>query len=172
MVVMGDDALAERLAAELRTVYRESVTVVVPTASTTEGREPGRPAGAPPSSPGTSRCSTSSPSTNSWVLAQLRELGIPVVCVEEDPEARGIPLARRPRVPIVIGDVTDEGVLEAAKTDRAHSLLALTSSDTTNLEATLYARSVKADCARRCASTTTRSPPPSPAPSARPTRTP
>ncbi len=77
------------------------------------------------------------------VLARLREMDIPVVCVEEDPGARGIPLARRLGVPTVIGDVTQEGVLEAAKIQRAHSLLALTSVDTTNLEATLYARSVK-----------------------------
>ncbi|MEV7892377.1 NAD-binding protein [Streptomyces sp. NPDC002817] len=77
------------------------------------------------------------------VLARLCELGIPVVCVEEDPEARGIPLARRLRVPTVIGDVTQEGVLEAAKIHRAHALLAVTSSDTTNLEAALYARSVE-----------------------------
>ncbi|MFF4603157.1 NAD-binding protein [Streptomyces sp. NPDC001339] len=79
------------------------------------------------------------------VLARLHELDIPVVCIEEDPEARGIALARRLRVPTVIGDVTDEGVLETAKIHRAHALLALTSSDTTNLEAALYARSVKAD---------------------------
>ncbi|MDN3027216.1 NAD(P)-binding protein [Streptomyces sp. S.PB5] len=76
------------------------------------------------------------------VLARLHELGIPVVCVEEDPEARGIPLARRLHVPTVIGDVTQEGVLEATKIHRAHALLAVTSSDTTNLEAALYARSV------------------------------
>ncbi len=79
------------------------------------------------------------------VLTRLDELGIPVVCVEEDPEARGIPTARRLRVPTVIGDVTQEGVLEAAKVHRAHALLALTSIDTTNLEAALYARSVKPD---------------------------
>ncbi|WP_191971349.1 NAD-binding protein [Streptomyces luteolifulvus] len=77
------------------------------------------------------------------VLARLCELGIPVVCVEEDPEARGIPLARRLHVPTVIGDVTQEGVLEVAKIHRAHALLAVTSSDTTNLEAALYARSVE-----------------------------
>ncbi|MBI0296584.1 NAD-binding protein [Streptomyces sp. PRKS01-29] len=77
------------------------------------------------------------------VLARLREMDIPVVCVEEDPEARGIPLARRLGVPTVLGDVTEEGVLEAAKIRRAHALLALTSADTTNLEAALYARSVK-----------------------------
>jgi Trk K+ transport system NAD-binding subunit len=79
------------------------------------------------------------------VLMRLRELGIPVVCVEEDPDARGIPLARRLRVPTVLGDVTEEGVLEAAKIHRAHALLALTSIDTTNLEAALYARSAKPD---------------------------
>ncbi|WP_329113348.1 NAD-binding protein [Streptomyces sp. NBC_01353] len=79
------------------------------------------------------------------VLARLRELDIPVVCVEEDPDARGIPLARSLHVPVVLGDVTEEGVLEAAKVHRAHALLALTSADTTNLEAVLYARTVKAD---------------------------
>ncbi|WP_374117023.1 NAD-binding protein [Streptomyces sp. MNU76] len=79
------------------------------------------------------------------VLARLRELHIPVVCVEEDPEARGLAEARRLRVPVVLGDVTQEGVLEAAKIHRAHALLAVTSSDTTNLEAGLYARSVRPD---------------------------
>ncbi|MEU1122388.1 NAD-binding protein [Streptomyces sp. NPDC005899] len=79
------------------------------------------------------------------VLVRLRELDIPVVVIEEDPEARGIPLARRMHVPTVLGDVTQEGVLEAAKIRRAHALLALTSGDLTNLEAALYARSVKPD---------------------------
>ncbi|MFJ8005600.1 NAD-binding protein [Streptomyces fagopyri] len=79
------------------------------------------------------------------VLARLRELNIPVVCVEADPEARGLAMARRLRVPVVLGDVTQEGVLEAAKIHRAHALLALTSADTTNLEAALYARTVRPD---------------------------
>ncbi|MEV0374760.1 NAD-binding protein [Streptomyces sp. NPDC050636] len=77
------------------------------------------------------------------VLTRLHEMGIPVVCIEADPEARGIAVARRLRVPTVLGDVTQEGVLEAANVDRAHTLLALTSEDTTNLEAALYARSLK-----------------------------
>lgn len=79
------------------------------------------------------------------VLTRLRELHIPVVCVEADPEARGMATARRLRVPVVLGDVTQEGVLEAAKIHRAHALLAVTSEDTTNLEAALYARSVRPD---------------------------
>ncbi|MFI5976332.1 NAD-binding protein [Streptomyces sp. NPDC051452] len=79
------------------------------------------------------------------VLTRLRELGVPVVCVEADPEARGLAVARRLRVPVVLGDVTQEGVLESAKIHRAHALLAVTSSDTTNLEAALYARTVRPD---------------------------
>ncbi|WP_307624181.1 NAD-binding protein [Streptomyces sp. V3I7] len=79
------------------------------------------------------------------VLTRLRELHIPVVCVEADAEARGLATARRLGVPVVLGDVTQEGVLEAAKIHRAHALLAVTSADTTNLEAVLYARSVRPD---------------------------
>jgi Trk K+ transport system NAD-binding subunit len=79
------------------------------------------------------------------VLARLRELDIPVVCVEEDPDARGIALARSLRVPTIVGDVTEDGVLESAKVHRAHALLALTSIDTTNLEAVLTARALKPD---------------------------
>ncbi|WP_255949617.1 NAD(P)-binding protein [Streptomyces odontomachi] len=77
------------------------------------------------------------------VLVELRHLNIPVVCVEADPEARGVAVARRLRVPVVLGDVTHEGVLEAAKVSRARSLLALTSLDTINLEAALTARAVQ-----------------------------
>ncbi|WP_018568961.1 NAD-binding protein [Streptomyces sp. PsTaAH-124] len=79
------------------------------------------------------------------VLTRLRELQVPVVCVESDPDARGLATARRLRVPVVLGDVTQEGVLESAKIHRAHALLAVTSADTTNLEAVLYARSVRPD---------------------------
>ncbi|GAA3041207.1 hypothetical protein GCM10020000_19880 [Streptomyces olivoverticillatus] len=90
-------------------------------------------------------CCSASARWGARVLARLRELNIPVVCVERDPQARGVALARSLRVPTVIGDVTEEGVLEAAKIADSRTLLALTSSDTTNLEAVLYARAVKPD---------------------------
>ncbi|MFF8602146.1 GDSL-type esterase/lipase family protein [Streptomyces sp. NPDC015232] len=55
------------------------------------------------------------------------------------------PRRARPRdVPVVLGDVTDDGALEAARAHRADGRLALTGSDTTDLEATLAARSPKA----------------------------
>ncbi|MBT2394834.1 potassium channel protein [Streptomyces sp. ISL-100] len=207
MIVCGDDALAHRLVAELRDVYRERVMLVHPgggpalgpglsvpgrgRSSTLLGRVSAAMTGTPPTpvavpgqvlqllsglvglallpllvaggleALGTFRSASTLRrpprglsghvvllglgKIGTRVLAQLRDLDIPVVCVEEDPEARGVALARRLRVPTVIGDVTQEGVLEAAKTHRAHALLALTSSDTTNLEAALYARTVKAD---------------------------
>ncbi|MFF9473552.1 NAD-binding protein [Streptomyces roseolus] len=79
------------------------------------------------------------------VLARLREYDVPVVCVEQDPDARGIPLARDLGVPVILGDVTEDGVLDAARVHQADALLALTSSDTTNLEAVLTARALKDD---------------------------
>lgn len=79
------------------------------------------------------------------VLERLLELNIPVVCIERDPEARGIALARRRRVPTLIADVTEDGVLEEAKIKRSRALLALTSTDGINLEASLNARQIKAE---------------------------
>jgi Trk K+ transport system NAD-binding subunit len=79
----------------------------------------------------------------SRTLDLLSSLDIDVVCVERDPGARGVALARSRRIPVVIGDATQEGVLEAAKIGRSRALLALTSDDGTNLEAVLYAREAK-----------------------------
>lgn len=79
------------------------------------------------------------------VLARLLELKVPVVCVERNPDARGIPLARKRRVPTLLEDVTEEGVLERAGIAESRALLALTSEDGTNLEAALYAREVNPD---------------------------
>lgn len=76
----------------------------------------------------------------SRVLDRLCALDIDVVCVERDPEARGVATARARRVPVVIGDATQEGVLETARIGAGRALMALTSDDTTNLEAALYAR--------------------------------
>ncbi|WP_189933581.1 NAD-binding protein [Streptomyces sulfonofaciens] len=77
------------------------------------------------------------------VLSRLLELDIPVVCVERDPEARGVALARAHHVPTVIGDVSEPGVMEQSRLERARALMALTSDDATNLEAVLNARHIR-----------------------------
>ncbi|MFB9371497.1 NAD-binding protein [Kitasatospora albolonga] len=76
----------------------------------------------------------------SRVLDRLWELGIPVVCVDRSPTAQGIARARTYDVPVVIGDATQDGVLEAARIGHSRALLVLTSEDGTNLEAALAAR--------------------------------
>jgi len=75
----------------------------------------------------------------SRVLDLLWELDVPVVCVESDPTARGVARARAYGVPVVLGDATQEGVLEAAGIRRAAALIALTE-DSANLEAAVLAR--------------------------------
>ncbi|GAA2803518.1 NAD-binding protein [Kitasatospora paracochleata] len=75
----------------------------------------------------------------SRVLDQLWDLDLPVVCVESDPSARGVARARAYGVPVVLGDATQDGVLEAARIGRASALIALTG-DSANLEAAVLAR--------------------------------
>ncbi|WP_051939950.1 NAD-binding protein [Phaeacidiphilus oryzae] len=74
------------------------------------------------------------------VLDRLTSLGVPVVCIERDPKARGLQLARRRQVPVVVGDVSFPEVYEQARIGRSSTVLALTSDDRVNLEAVLYAR--------------------------------
>lgn len=81
----------------------------------------------------------------SRVLDRLYELGLPVVCVEADPTARGVARARAYGVPVVLGDATQDGVLEAARVGRARAMLALTRNDSINLEAALAARESNPD---------------------------
>ncbi|GAA0686139.1 NAD-binding protein [Kitasatospora atroaurantiaca] len=76
----------------------------------------------------------------SRVLDRLWELDVPIVCVDSDPTARGVARARAYGIPVVIGDATQDGVLEAAKIGRSTALITLTSNDNTNVETVLYAR--------------------------------
>ncbi|NYI06537.1 NAD-binding protein [Allostreptomyces psammosilenae] len=79
------------------------------------------------------------------VLDRLCELRVPVVCVERDPQARGIERAREARVPVVIGDATSPEVLAEARVGRSRALMTMTSDETTNLEAALAAREERED---------------------------
>ena len=81
----------------------------------------------------------------SRVVAQLHDLGVPVVCVESDEHARGVALARRFGLPIVFGDASREDTLRAAYVGTSRALVAVTSNDVTNLEAGLHGRMIKDD---------------------------
>jgi Trk K+ transport system NAD-binding subunit len=79
------------------------------------------------------------------VVGLLHDLGVPVVCVDADENARGVSLARRLGVPVVFGDATRDDTLRAVSVANARALLLLTSSDVANLEAALQGRTHRED---------------------------
>jgi len=76
------------------------------------------------------------------VTALFRELGVPVVGIERDADARGIAAARGLDVPAVVGDRPIDDALRRAQIGRARAVVAVTGDDVTNLEAALEARAI------------------------------
>ncbi|MEY9864238.1 Trk K+ transport system NAD-binding subunit [Catenulispora sp. GAS73] len=76
------------------------------------------------------------------VTALFRELGVPVVGIERDADARGLAAARGLDVPAVIGDRPIDDALRRAQIARARAVVAVTGDDVTNLEAALEARAI------------------------------
>ena len=76
------------------------------------------------------------------VTALFRELGVPVVGIERDAEARGIAAARVLDVPVVAGDRPIDDALRRAQIGRARAVVAVTGDDVVNLEAALEARAI------------------------------
>ncbi|WP_227979436.1 NAD-binding protein [Nocardia spumae] len=79
------------------------------------------------------------------VVEQLSDLGVPVVALDNDENARGIALARSLGVPVVIGQATWEDTLLSVGTPKARALVLLTSSDAVNLEAAMLGQSYRDD---------------------------
>ena len=79
------------------------------------------------------------------VVAQMHDLGIPVIGVERNGDASGVATARRLGIPVVVGDATRLETLRTAWTANARAFLALTSDDVTNLQSALHARSLRED---------------------------
>ena len=79
------------------------------------------------------------------VTGQLHDLGFDVVCVDNNPNAPGIPLARQLGLPVVIGDAFREQTLRAAHLDTCLALVSVTSLDVVNLETALTARALRDD---------------------------
>jgi voltage-gated potassium channel Kch len=74
------------------------------------------------------------------VIEFLRMLGQPVVVIDPAPDAETVELSRIRAVELLTGDATRDGTLELCNLPVARSLIALTSSDTANLEVALGAR--------------------------------
>jgi Trk K+ transport system NAD-binding subunit len=81
----------------------------------------------------------------SAVIGQLHDLGFDVVCIDNNPDAPGIPLARTLNLPVVIGDAVREETLRAASLETCMALVSVTSQDVVNLETALNARALRED---------------------------
>jgi Trk K+ transport system NAD-binding subunit len=79
------------------------------------------------------------------IVGELHDLGFHVACVDSDSRARGIPMARRLGIPVVIGEAYQESVLRAAGVGGAIALVSVTDSDMVNLETALTARAMRHD---------------------------
>ena len=66
------------------------------------------------------------------VTGQLHDLGFDVVCVDNNPDAAGIPMARKLGLPVVVGDAFLEETLRAASLDTCLALVSVTSQDIVN----------------------------------------
>ena len=74
------------------------------------------------------------------VLVALDDLGVAVVAIDRDPDARGVAVARQRRVPIIVGDAGRQETLRSASVQSARSVAVLTSSDLANVQTALLAR--------------------------------
>jgi Trk K+ transport system NAD-binding subunit len=74
------------------------------------------------------------------VLRELHDLGIPVVAVDRNDQARGVQVARELDIPVIIGNATNPDTLLAVSVTTARCLVVVTTADVTNLEAALLGR--------------------------------
>jgi Trk K+ transport system NAD-binding subunit len=79
------------------------------------------------------------------IVGELHDLGFDVACVDKDPGARGVAMARGIGLPLVIGDACRENTLRSAGLENAIALVSVTNSDSVNLEAALQARAMRED---------------------------
>ncbi|MFG2824048.1 NAD-binding protein [Kitasatospora sp. NPDC048365] len=77
------------------------------------------------------------------VATVAHEAGVPVVCVERDPQARGIAAARALGLPVVMGEGPLAAQLTRARAKHARAVVAVTRDDAANLEAALEARAMR-----------------------------
>lgn len=79
------------------------------------------------------------------VMRRLTDLGIEVVAIDKDPDARGAPVARRLGIPLIVGDAAQEETLVAASLGTCQALVVVSTDDVANLQAALNGQEVKSD---------------------------
>jgi len=76
------------------------------------------------------------------IVTHLRSCGHEVVVIEKDPNCRFLSAVRSQKIPVIQGDTTLPTSLRAANAHRAQAILAVTSTDTVNLETALNAKGI------------------------------
>jgi voltage-gated potassium channel Kch len=77
----------------------------------------------------------------------LRDLGIPVVAIESNPQAKNIPRAKDQRLPVVVENGSSQRVLRRLSLRRARGVAAVTSDEVENIAVALAARGLREDLA-------------------------
>jgi Trk K+ transport system NAD-binding subunit len=79
------------------------------------------------------------------VIRQLTDLGIEVVAIDKNAEARGARVARQLDIPFIVGDAGREENLRLASVETCQALVVLSTDDVTNLKAALNGRAIRPD---------------------------
>ncbi|WP_344618257.1 potassium channel family protein [Dactylosporangium salmoneum] len=79
------------------------------------------------------------------VMHSFVDLGVPVVVIDRDENARGAQAARARGVPFIVGDASNVETLKAASVDTCRALVVVSTDDQANLEAALEGRALKPD---------------------------
>ncbi|MDY7083933.1 MAG: NAD-binding protein [Actinomycetota bacterium] len=79
------------------------------------------------------------------VLRQLTDLGLDVVAIDRNPNARGVKVAESLGVPVITGDAAREETLRAASIHHCQSLVVVSTDDAVNLQAALHAQAARED---------------------------
>ncbi|GAA2621910.1 hypothetical protein GCM10010399_61350 [Dactylosporangium fulvum] len=79
------------------------------------------------------------------VMHSFVDLGVPVVVIDRDENARGAQAARSRGVPFIVGDASNPETLRAASVDTCRALVVVSTDDQANLEAAIEGRELKPD---------------------------
>lgn len=79
------------------------------------------------------------------VIRQLHALGIEVVAIDKQPDARGAAIAAQLGIPLIVGDAAREETLVEASVGACQALVVLSTDDVTNLQAALNGRTLQPD---------------------------